>query len=76
MDKNELKFLDTIVYLDEESNVQIKSFPQLDSQSAFMYHMLHVTCYMYKSVCPKRIKNSIKVEKTTENYYNLTILCN
>ena len=54
MDKNELKFLDTIVYLDKESNLQIKSFPQLDSQSAFMYHM-------HKSVCPKSIKNSIKV---------------
>ena len=58
MDENELKFLDKIVYLDEESNLQIKSFPQFDSQSSFMYHR-------YKSVCPKNIKNSIKVEKTT-----------
>ena len=50
MDKNELRFLDTTVYLDKDSNLQIRNFSKPDSQSAFMD---------YKSVCPKRIKHSI-----------------
>ena len=50
MDKNELRFLDTIVYLDKDSNLQIRNFSKPDSQSAFMD---------YKSICPKRIKHSI-----------------
>ena len=50
MENNEMRFLDTIIYLDKNSNLQIKNFAKPDSQSAFMD---------YKSVCPKRIKNSI-----------------
>ena len=34
MDKNGLRFLDTTVYLDNDSNLQIKNFSKPESQSA------------------------------------------
>ena len=45
-----LDFLTLLYYLDEESNLQITNFSKPDTQSTFI---------AYKSVCPKRIKNSI-----------------
>ena len=50
LENNQSRFLDTTIYLDKSSNLQIKNFAKPDSQSAFMD---------YKSVCPRRIKYSI-----------------
>ena len=55
MIENKLRFLDTIVYKDENSNLQLRNFSKPDSQSGFMD---------FNSISPKHMKFSLIATET------------